>query len=144
MYVLCVSKRDIEVPLGQVEVITSNVLRSGYVPLVVNTSWSFPHSRLVTGFVTRLIRRMQQVDQELLTLQEHLSSLPILSGFVLLDLQLYMYVLQIVVCPFVLFHLVIVLSVRLRYTDSGYPFDIFKPFFEYHFILASDRYKYQT
>ena len=28
-----------------------------YASLVVNTSWSFPHSRLITGFVTRLTRR---------------------------------------------------------------------------------------
>ena len=33
-----------------------------------------------------------------------------------------MYVLLIVVCPFVLFLLAIVLSVLLRYTDSDYPF----------------------
>jgi hypothetical protein len=30
----------------------------GYVPLVVSTSRSFPHSRLITGFVTRLTRRL--------------------------------------------------------------------------------------
>jgi hypothetical protein len=30
----------------------------GYVPLVVNTSRSFPHSRLITGFVTRLTQRV--------------------------------------------------------------------------------------
>jgi hypothetical protein len=41
-------------------------------------------------------------------------------GFVLLDLYFYMYVLLIVVCPFVLFLLAIVLSVLLRYTDSDY------------------------
>ena len=41
-----------------------------------------------------------------------------LVGFVLLDLQFYVYVLQIVVCPVVLFLLVIVLSVLLRFTDS--------------------------
>ena len=35
-------------------------------------------------------------------------------------------VLQIVVCPFVLFLLAIVLSVLLRFTDSDYPFGIFK------------------
>jgi hypothetical protein len=46
-----------------------------------------------------------------------------------LTLQVYMYVLLIVVCPFVLFILVIVLSVLLRYTDSDYPFGIFKLFF---------------
>jgi hypothetical protein len=41
-----------------------------------------------------------------------------------------MYVLLIVVCPFVLFVflMVIVLSVLLRYTDSDCPFDIFKLF----------------
>jgi hypothetical protein len=50
-----------------------------YVPLVVNISRSFPHSRLITGFVTRLTRRVPPVEQELLTLPEHLSSPPILS-----------------------------------------------------------------
>ena len=35
----------------------------GYVPLVVNTSRSFPHSRLITGFVTRLTRRVLLVEQ---------------------------------------------------------------------------------
>jgi hypothetical protein len=79
------------VPFGKVEVITSKILRSppwldwplwnicvtndhGYVPFVVNTSRSFPHSRLITGFVTRLKRRVPLVEQELLIIQEHLSS----------------------------------------------------------------------
>jgi hypothetical protein len=39
-----------------------------------------------------------------------------------------MYVLSIVVCPFVLFRLAIVWSVLLGYTDSDYPFGIFKLF----------------
>jgi len=52
----------------------------GYVPLVVNTSRSFPHSRLITGFVTRLIRWVPLVEQELLILPEHLSSPPVFSG----------------------------------------------------------------
>ena len=51
-----------------------------------------------------------------------------LVGFMLLDLQFYVYVLQIVVCPFLLFLFAIVLSVLLRYTDSDYPFGIFKLF----------------
>jgi hypothetical protein len=118
------------------EVITSTILRSppwlgrplrnicvtndhGYVPLVVSIFRSFPHSWLITGFVTRLTRRVSLVEQELLTL-------PV--GFVLLDLYFYMYVLQIFVCPFVLFLLAIILSVLLRYTDSDYPFGIFKLF----------------
>ena len=52
----------------------------GYVSLVVNTSQSFPHSWLITGFVTRLTRRMSPVKQELLTILEHPSSPPVLSG----------------------------------------------------------------
>ena len=35
-------------------------------------------------------------------------------------------VFKIVVCPFVVFRLVIVLSVLLRFTDLYYPFSIFK------------------
>ena len=52
----------------------------GYAPLVVSTSRSFPHSWLITGFVTRLTRRMPLVKQELPTLPEHLSSPPVFSG----------------------------------------------------------------
>ena len=39
-----------------------------YVPLVVSTSRSFPHSRLITGFETRLTRRVPLVEQEPLNL----------------------------------------------------------------------------
>jgi len=39
-----------------------------------------------------------------------------------------MYVLLIVVCPFVLFLSVIVFSVLLRFTDSDYTFGFFKLF----------------
>ena len=76
--------------------------------------------------VTRLIRRMPLVEQELLSLPEHLNSPPVLMGFVLLDLQVYVYVLQNVVYPFVLLLLIIVLSVLYRYTDSDYRFGIIK------------------
>jgi hypothetical protein len=47
---------------------------------VVRTSRSLHHSRLITGFVTRLTRRVSLVGQILLTLPEHLSSLPVFSG----------------------------------------------------------------
>jgi hypothetical protein len=50
-----------------------------YVPLVVNTSQSFPHSWLITGFITRVTRRVPLVEQELLTLLGHLSSSPVFS-----------------------------------------------------------------
>jgi hypothetical protein len=42
-----------------------------------------------------------------------------------------MYALLIVVCPFVFFNLTIVLSGLPRYTDSDYPFGIFKLFFQF-------------
>jgi hypothetical protein len=41
--------------------------------IVVKTSRSFPHSWLITGFVTRLTRRVPLVEQELITL-------PVFSG----------------------------------------------------------------
>ena len=50
-----------------------------YFPLVVNTFHSFPYSWFITGFVTRVARRVPLVEQELLTLQEHPSSPPIFS-----------------------------------------------------------------
>ena len=53
----------------------------GYVPLVANASRSFPHAWLITGFVTRLTRRVLLVEQELLILPEHLSSPAVFSGF---------------------------------------------------------------
>jgi len=52
----------------------------GYVPPVVNTSRSFPHSWLIIRFVTRLTRWVPLVEQELLTIPEHLSSPPLFSG----------------------------------------------------------------
>jgi hypothetical protein len=45
----------------------------GYIPLVANTSRFFPHSWLITWFVTRLTRQELLVEQELLTLLELLS-----------------------------------------------------------------------
>ena len=76
------------------------------------------------------------VEQELPTLPEHLSSPLVYSGVLLLNLQFYRYVLQIVVCPFVLFLLAIVLSVLLRYMDSDYPFGICKLFFHVIVVLT--------
>jgi hypothetical protein len=44
-----------------------------YIPLVINTSWSFPHSWLIIGFVTRLKLRLSLVEQKLLIFPRHLS-----------------------------------------------------------------------
>ena len=95
----------------------------GYFPLVATTSRSFPHSWLITGFVTRLIWRVPLVEEELETLPEHLSSPPVSSGVTLIR-SLVLCVCFVEGC-FVLFLLAIVLSVPLRFTDSDYPFYIF-------------------
>jgi hypothetical protein len=42
--------------------------------IVVSTSRSFPHSWLISWFVTRVTRRVSLVEQEILTLPEHLRS----------------------------------------------------------------------
>jgi hypothetical protein len=68
------------------------------------------------------------VEQERLTLPEHLSSLPVFSG-VRVNRSLVLYVCFVDRClSFVLFLLAIVLSVLFRFTDSDYPFGIFKLF----------------
>ena len=71
-------------------------------------------------------------SKELLTLPEHLSSPPVFSG-VRLTRSLVFCVCFVDRClsfctfPF----LAIMLSVHLRYTDSDYPFGIFKLFFQF-------------
>ena len=55
------------------------------------------------------------------------SGVGILVGFVILDLQFYMYALQIVVCPFVLFFSPLC-CLLIRYTNYDYPFGILKLF----------------
>ena len=52
----------------------------GFFKLFFKYWFTSPHSRLITGFVTRLTRRVPLVEQELLTLLEHLSSPPVFSG----------------------------------------------------------------
>ena len=79
----------------------------GYVPLV-NTSRSFPHSWLITGFVTRLTRLVPQVEQELLPFRYT----PFLVGF-------FSFMCMFCRSLFVLFLFAIVFSV-LRFTDSDY------------------------
>ena len=100
---------------------------NGYAPLVVNTFRSFPHSWLINGFVTRLTL-VPPVEQERLTLPEHLSSLPVFSG-VRVTRSLVLYICFVDRClSFCLFLLVIVLSVLLRSTESDYTFGIFTLF----------------
>jgi hypothetical protein len=69
----------------------------GYVPLVVNTSRSFPRSWFITGFVTRITRRVSLVEQELFILPEHLSS-PRVFSWVRVTRSLVLYVCFVVRC----------------------------------------------
>jgi len=52
----------------------------GYVPFVVITIWTFPHSWLITGFVSRETWRVPLVEHDLLTLKEHMSASLVFSG----------------------------------------------------------------
>ena len=127
------------VPVGLDEAITSNVLLLRniyatndlmYVPLV-NTSCCFPHSWHITGFVTRVTRRVPLVEQELLNIPEHLRSPPVF-GQVYVARSL---VFCVVFCRslFILFLLTMVLSV-LRFTYSNGSFSIFKLFLSLYCI----------
>ena len=101
----------------------------GYVPLVVNTSLSFPHSRLNTGFVTRLTRRVSLVEQELLTLSEHPSSPPVFGGVRATgSLALYVCFVDrcLSFCTFSFWPLCCLFLYDIRIHD--YPFGIFKLF----------------
>jgi hypothetical protein len=100
-----------------------------YVPLVVSTSQSFPHSCLITGFVTRLTWWVSLVEQELLTLLEHLSSPLVFSGVLVTRSLVFCVMFCKPLCVHLsVFLLAIVLFVLLWFMDSDYPFDIFKLF----------------
>ena len=105
-----------------------------YVPLVVSTSRSFPHSWPITWFVTRVTRWVPLVEQVLLTLPGDMSSPPGFSG-VRVTWSLVVYVCFVYRClsfSTFFFFLAIVLSVLPRYTDYDYPFGIFKLFGLFH------------
>ena len=78
-------------------------------------------------FVTRVIRRVPLVEQELLTLSEQLSSLPIFSGVpVTRSLVLCVFFLDrcLSLCPFSFDHCVVCSAIHGFYL----PFGIFKLF----------------
>jgi hypothetical protein len=79
----------------------------------------------ITEFVTRLPRRVSPVEQEPLTLLEHLNSPRVFSG---VRVTWSYFICMLCRSLFVHFILVIVLSGPFRYTDSDYPFGIFKLF----------------
>ena len=117
-----------------------------YVPLVVNTSRSFPYSRLFTGFVTRFTRL---VEQELLTLPECPSSPQVFSGVRVTRSSVLCVCFVdrcLSFCTFSFGHCVVCSSSSIwhqksinqinRYTDSYYPFGIFKLFLIKNLLLS--------
>ena len=86
------------------------------------------HVTILLTFYTHLLHeRCHQWSRNCLPVRS-MSSPPVLSRFVVLILQFYVNLLQIIIYPLVLFPLAIVLSVLLRYTDSDNPVAIFKLF----------------
>jgi hypothetical protein len=103
-----------------------------HVPLVINISWSFPHWWIITGFVTRSTQWLPLVEQEWLTLLDHLSSPPVFSG-VCVTLSL-----ALCVC-FVDRWLFFWSFCCLWFTDSDYSLGIFKLFYvSYSFICPQN------
>jgi hypothetical protein len=76
----CYRKKSLKIPKGESESVyrrrKDNTIAKRYPRGNHNPSRSW----LITGFVTRLTRRVSLVEQELLTLPEHLSSPPVFSG----------------------------------------------------------------
>ena len=91
-----------------------------YVPLVVSTLRSFPHSWLITGFIYGVTRWVSLVELELLSDPVYLGSTSILSGVRSICIFLYGGFCRSL---FLLFFLDIVLSV-FRFADSDYPFGV--------------------
>jgi hypothetical protein len=98
----------------KVWLITSRRCKSRKYKFHFYTALSFMYILYIFLLGVGCIRRLyfKLLEQELLTLPEHMSSHPVFSGVHVTQSSVYMYV----VCPFVLFLLAIMLSVLLWYT----------------------------
>jgi hypothetical protein len=97
------------------------------------TIFTFPPSWLITVFVTRVTRQVSPVEQELFTPARAHAFTPGFSGVrVTRYYPLICMFCRSLFVPFVLFHLTIVLSVLLRFTDSVYLLGIFKSSYTHH------------
>ena len=97
-----------------------------YLPKI---SYALCSIRYVDPKVIRILVRFHQNKSSMVFIKI-LYVNPVFSGTSVTRSLVYVYVLQIFGCPFVLFSLSIVLSVLLRYTNSDYPFSIFKLFLD--------------
>jgi hypothetical protein len=71
--------------------------------VVMTTILTNTTAKMLVNVCTRIIRRVSQLERELLTLPEHMSSPPVLSGVRVTRSFVLCVYLEIVVCPFVLF-----------------------------------------
>ena len=83
------------------------------------------HSWLITGFVTRLTRRVPLVERELHSIPEHLSSSPVISEIRVARSLVFCVCFVDCCLSFCIFLLAIMLSVLFRFTNYDYPFGIF-------------------
>ena len=84
----------------------------------------------------RVTRRVSLVEQELLTLPEHLSSPSIFSGVrITRSLVLCVMFCRLLFVLLSFFLLAIVLSVLFRFTDSDYPFSVFKLILKLYWLV---------
>jgi hypothetical protein len=89
-----------------------------YNPLVLSTFRPFPHSWLITGLVTRVTRRVPLMEQELLTIPEHLNSCLSFSLF-LLTTVLSVLLLRILNTPIGFFKLILYMYIFRRVEIIG-------------------------
>jgi hypothetical protein len=95
-------------------------------PFVVITIWPFPHSWLITGFVTRVTRRSHIWNRNCFPVWIHTGFSRVGVARSLVFCAMFCSSLFIF---FPFFLLAIALSVLLRFTVSDYSFSIFKLFF---------------
>ena len=96
-------------------------------PRICSTCRSFPHSWLITGFVTRLTRPVPLVEQELQTFFRSTWVHPVfLWGSCYSFFSCMCMFCRSLFVRLSFYLLAVMLSVLLRFTDSDYPFGIFK------------------
>ena len=103
---------------------------------VAITIRSFPHSWLITGFVTIVTRRVPHVEQEVNNIQAHMSSTPYLGGVRIArpcGFYVMFYTSFLSVCPCSFCHCIICPSSIYGFWLSLWYFDIFFPILLFSF-----------
>jgi hypothetical protein len=99
-----------------------------YIHFILITIQFFPHSWLITGFVTRLTRRVSHMGQELPTLPEHLS-----SSLVFRRVRVAR---SLVYCVMFCWSLFVIFLLAIELYVLWLPLDIFKTFLTHFTIMV--------